>query len=101
MGNGFTCRPVLKGRRGMVTAGHYLAAMAGFSVLPDGGNAVDAAAAAGLTESLVEPNQNGLGCENPMIIWPANAEEPVALSGQGAAPKAATLDAMAALGIAL
>ncbi len=99
--DGFTCRPVLRGRRGIVTAGHYLAAMAGFSVLADGGNAVDAAVAAGLAESLVEPNQNGLGGENPMIIWPAGADEPVVLSGQGAAPAAATLDAMADLGIGL
>ena len=78
----FTCRPILRGRRGMVTAGHYLAAMAGFSVLCDGGNAIDAAVAAGLAESLVEPQQNGLGGENPMIVWPAAAEAPVVLSGQ-------------------
>lgn len=95
----FTCRPILRGRRGIVTAGHYLAAMAGFSILHDGGNAIDAAVAAGLAESLVEPHQNGLGGENPMIIWPAEADAPVALSGQGWAPTAATVDAFHALGV--
>jgi gamma-glutamyltranspeptidase/glutathione hydrolase len=83
----------------MVTAGHYLAAMAGFSILADGGNAIDAAVAAGLVESLVEPHQNGLGGENPMIIWPAAAASPVVLSGQGWAPTAATLDAFHSLGV--
>jgi gamma-glutamyltranspeptidase / glutathione hydrolase len=95
----FTCRPILRGQRGMVTAGHYLAAMAGFSVLCDGGNAIDAAVAAGLAESLVEPHQNGLGGENPMIVWPAAAERPVVLSGQGWAPSAATPEAFHALGV--
>lgn len=97
----FTCRPMIRGRRGIVAAGHYLAAMAGFSVLSDGGNAIDAAVAAGLAESLVEPHQNGLGGENPMIIWPAASKEPVVLSGQGYAPAAATAKAMAAMGITM
>jgi gamma-glutamyltranspeptidase/glutathione hydrolase len=85
---------------GAVTAGHYLAAAAGFSVMASGGNAVDAAVAAGLAESLVEPNQNGLGGENPMIIWPAGSEEPVVLSGQGAAPQALDIAALRGMGVA-
>jgi gamma-glutamyltranspeptidase / glutathione hydrolase len=85
----------------MVTAGHYLAAMAGFAVLSDGGNAVDAAVAAGLAESLVEPHQNGLGGENPMIIWPAGDHEPVVLSGQGTAPAKATVEAMLRLRVSV
>lgn len=96
----FTCRPLLRGREGMVTAGHYLAAAAGFAILNDGGNAVDAAVAAGFAESLVEPHQNGLGGEAPMIIWPAEADAPVVLSGQGPAPAAASLERFRSLGVA-
>jgi gamma-glutamyltranspeptidase/glutathione hydrolase len=101
MPGGFTCRPSYRGRRGLVTAGHYLAAMAGYQTLARGGNAVDAAVAAGLTESLVEPNQNSLGGENPMIVWPSGRDEPVVLCGQGASPAGATIEAMRALGIRL
>ena len=41
----FTTRPVIMGTRGVVTSGHYLATAAGFRVLTQGGNAIDAAAA--------------------------------------------------------
>src|SRR6185503_1016308 len=43
--NDFTTRPVIQGTRGVVTAGHYLAATAGFRMLEQGGNAIDASAA--------------------------------------------------------
>jgi gamma-glutamyltranspeptidase/glutathione hydrolase len=39
-------RPVVMGRNGMVSSGHYLASLAGVKVLQEGGNAVDAALAA-------------------------------------------------------
>jgi len=39
---GFTTRPVIAGRKGVVTAGHYLASAAGMEVLRAGGNAIDA-----------------------------------------------------------
>ena len=41
----FTTRPVIMGTRGVVTSGHYLATAAGFRIMEQGGNAVDAAAA--------------------------------------------------------
>ena len=43
----FTTRPVIMGRKGVVTAGHYLAATAGHRIMEKGGNAIDAAAAYG------------------------------------------------------
>ena len=43
----FTTRPTLYGTRHAVSAGHYLAAAAGFAMLEAGGNAVDAGCAAG------------------------------------------------------
>jgi hypothetical protein len=41
-------RPTLYGSRQAVSAGHYLAAAAGFSVLEAGGNAIDAGCCAGV-----------------------------------------------------
>ena len=38
-------RPTLYGTRHAVSAGHYLAAAAGFSILEAGGNAIDAGCA--------------------------------------------------------
>ena len=38
----FTTRPVIMGKRGVVTSGHYLASAAGFRIMEQGGNAVDA-----------------------------------------------------------
>ena len=40
-------RPTVYGTRHAVSAGHYLAAAAGFSILEAGGNAIDAGCAAG------------------------------------------------------
>jgi len=38
----FTTRPVIMGTRGIVTSGHYLATAAGFRIMEQGGNAIDA-----------------------------------------------------------
>jgi gamma-glutamyltranspeptidase/glutathione hydrolase len=61
------------------------------SVLERGGNAFDAAVAAGLTLQVVEPHLNGPGGETPAILWPVERGEPLALCGQGVAPAAATI----------
>jgi gamma-glutamyltranspeptidase / glutathione hydrolase len=45
----------------MVTSTHWLASAAGMAVLEQGGNAFDAAVAAGFTLQVVEPHLNGPG----------------------------------------
>jgi gamma-glutamyltranspeptidase / glutathione hydrolase len=87
----FTTRPELRGTFGMVASTHWLASAAGMAVLEQGGNAFDAAVAAGLTLQVVEPHLNGLGGEMPAIVWPAARGEPLVLCGQGVAPAAATI----------
>ena len=51
----FTTRPVVMSARGVVTSGHYLVTSVGFQILARGGNAIDAAAAMGICETLLEP----------------------------------------------
>ena len=49
-------RPVIGGRRHVISAGHYLAAHAGFQVLEAGGNAFDAGVAAGIALGVLQPD---------------------------------------------
>ena len=86
----FTTRPELRGTFGMVASTHWLASAAGMAVLEQGGNAFDAAVAAGFTLQVVEPHLNGPGGDLPALLWPAGGE-PVVLSAQGPAPRAATI----------
>jgi gamma-glutamyltranspeptidase len=67
----FTTRPELVGTHGMVASTHWLASSADMAVLEFGGNAFDAAVAAGLTLQVVEPHLNGPGGEVPIIFHSA------------------------------
>jgi gamma-glutamyltranspeptidase/glutathione hydrolase len=69
-----------------------MATTAGFMTLLAGGNAFDAAVATGLALLVVEPHMNGIGGEAPAIIYSSKQRRAYALSGQGYAPSAATLD---------
>jgi gamma-glutamyltranspeptidase/glutathione hydrolase len=99
--SGFTTRPVIHGRRGIVTAGHYLAAHAGMRMLEAGGNAIDAGVAAGFAVNVLEPHNCGIAGEAPILIHPARSGRTIAISGQGTAPAAMTLEALRARGIRL
>ena len=97
----FTTRPELAGTFGMVASTHWLASATGLAVLEHGGNAFDAAVAAGLVLQVVEPHLNGLGGEVPVIAHHAGRGETFVLCGQGTAPAAATPEAFASLGLDL
>ena len=87
----FTTRPVIMGSRGVVTSGHYLATAAGFRIMEQGGNAIDAAAAMCFCINLLEPHHNGIGGEVPTLIYSAVEKKPFAISGLGTAPQAMTI----------
>jgi gamma-glutamyltranspeptidase/glutathione hydrolase len=93
----FTTRPELAGTFGMVASTHWLASAAGMAVLEQGGNAFDAAVAAGFTLQVVEPHLNGPGGEVPVIGHDARRGETFVVCGQGVAPAAATPEAFAGL----
>ena len=97
----FTTRPELAGTFGMVASTHWLASAAGMAVLERGGNAFDAAVAAGLVLQVVEPHLNGMGGEVPAIAYDAARGETFVVCGQGTAPAAATPEAFAGQGLDL
>jgi gamma-glutamyltranspeptidase/glutathione hydrolase len=87
----FTTRPELAGTFGMVASTHWLASTSGMAVLEKGGNAFDAAVAAGFVLQVVEPHLNGPGGEVPAVFATATDPSPRVLCGQGIAPEGATI----------
>ncbi|MEU9135743.1 gamma-glutamyltransferase [Streptomyces sp. NPDC048404] len=96
----FTTRPTLQGTFGMVSSTHWLASQSAMAVLEDGGNAYDAAVAAGFVLHVVEPHLNGPAGEVPIILAPADGPVRV-LCGQGVAPAGATVAHYRSLGLEL
>jgi gamma-glutamyltranspeptidase / glutathione hydrolase len=97
----FTTRPTLRGTFGMVSSTHWLASQSAMAVLEGGGNAFDAAVAAGFVLHVVEPHQCGAGGEVPAIFARADDPRPVVLAGQGPAPAGATIEHFRSLGFEL
>jgi gamma-glutamyltranspeptidase/glutathione hydrolase len=95
----FTTRPEILGTFGAVASTHWLASSTGMAVLEEGGNAFDAAAAAGLVLHVVEPHLNGLGGDTPILGFDAAGGRPWVLCGQGPSPAAATASAFHDLGL--
>ncbi|MFB6435662.1 gamma-glutamyltransferase family protein [Streptomyces sp. NPDC056411] len=96
----FTTRPTLQGTFGMASSTHWLASQTAMAVLENGGNAFDAAVAAGFVLHVVEPHLNGPAGEVPIILAPADGPVRV-LCGQGPAPAGASVAHYTSLGLDL
>ena len=81
---------------GMVASSQPLAAQAGLAMLQAGGNAVDAALAAAITLTVVEPTSNGIGSDAFAIVW--DGEKLHGLNASGPAPRALSAQALRAAG---
>src|SRR2546423_8815878 len=95
----FTTRPDIRGTFGAVATTHWLATQTGMAVLERGGNAFDAAVAAGFVLQIVEPHLNGPGGELPAIVLRADAQAPEVICGQGPFPAGATAEGLRAMGL--
>jgi gamma-glutamyltranspeptidase/glutathione hydrolase len=87
----FTTRPEIAGTFGVVASTHWLASQVGMSVLERGGNAFDAAVAAGFTLQVAEPHLNGPGGDCPIIVHEAKSGAQKVICGQGVAPAGLTV----------
>lgn len=84
-----TFRPVVRGKRGVVTGGHPLSVEAGLRVLRAGGNAVDAGVATILAASVIEFSHFSFGGEVPILIK-LKGQKVSVVEGMGQAPMKAT-----------
>lgn len=64
-----TSRAVSYGKNGMVATSQNFAAEAGFEILKNGGNAVDAAVATAAALTVCEPTSNGIGGDAFAIVY--------------------------------
>jgi gamma-glutamyltranspeptidase/glutathione hydrolase len=80
------------GSKHAVSSGHYLATAAGWRMLEQGGNAVDAGVAAGIALNVVLPGSTSFGGVAPILIYSATRKQVFSISGLGQWPKAASLD---------
>ena len=95
----FTTRPEIEGTYGVVTSTHWIASAVGMAMLERGGNAFDAAVAAGFTLQVVEPHLNGPLGDVPILLWSEREARPRVLCGQGPAPEAASIETFRGLGL--
>ncbi len=86
-------RPDIVGTRHVVAAGHYMAAQAGLQILEAGGNAVDAGVAAGIATGVLESELTGFAGVAPIILYMAETEKVITISGLGSWPKAVSRQA--------
>jgi gamma-glutamyltranspeptidase/glutathione hydrolase len=81
-------RPTIAVTKHAISAGHYLAATAGFDILQAGGNAIDAGCAAGIALGVLQSDLVDVAGVAPIMIYLADKQEVVTIAGLGPWPKA-------------
>src|SRR5262249_2012113 len=82
-------RPLIQGTFGVITSTHYVASTIGWGILERGGNAVDAACAAGFAMQVVEPHLCGPAGEAPILVYRRASRDISGGTGRGVAAGAA------------
>ena len=90
-------RRVIYARRGMVCTSQPLSAQAGLTMLQQGGNAIDAAIATAICQTIVEPTNTGLGSDCFALVWVK--DKLYGLNGSGYAPTYLTAEAAKKAGL--
>ena len=85
-------RPALMATEHMISSGHYLATAAGFQMLQNGGNAIDAGVASGIALNITIPEQTNFAGVAPIMVYRADTGEVSSVSGIGPWGQAAELD---------
>jgi gamma-glutamyltranspeptidase / glutathione hydrolase len=70
----------------MISVANPYAAQAGFDILKAGGSAIDAAIAAQMVLTLVEPQSSGIGGGGYLVHWDAKQKQAMAFDGRETAP---------------
>ncbi|GHF07153.1 gamma-glutamyltransferase [Aliiroseovarius zhejiangensis] len=79
---------------GICATSHPLAAQVAVQILNGGGNAVDAAIAAGVLLGICEPHMTGIGGDCFVLLDAPNRKDIIALNGSGRAPAGLSADAL-------
>ena len=85
-----TNRPDVRGIHGAVSSDHPLATAAGYAVLRNGGNAVDAVVTMAGVLAVVRPHMNGVGGDAFGIFYDGATGDVVGMNGSGRAGALAT-----------
>src|SRR3989442_12575016 len=76
-------RPLVTGRKAMVTSLDPVATMAGMRILMEGGNAFDAAVAAAVAIAVIDPRMSSIGGHEFATIYIAKTKQVRALNFYG------------------
>ena len=87
--SGYTEKTAVHGKRFMISAANPHAVRAGYTILKQGGSAVDAAIATQMVLGLVEGQSSGIGGDASLLHWNAAHKKLTAIDGRTVAPASA------------
>ncbi|MEX2721122.1 MAG: gamma-glutamyltransferase, partial [Candidatus Wukongarchaeota archaeon] len=80
------------GSGGVIVTEHPLASLAGFKVLMNGGNAVDAAVSSSFALTVLQPHLGGLGSDFFALVYLRDDGRIYGINAGGWAPRGLSLD---------
>lgn len=98
-GNPSQSRSVTVAKHGIVATSQPQAAQIGLDILKSGGNAADAAIAAGAAMGLMEPMSCGIGGDLFVLYWDAKTSKLYGLNASGRSPYALTREVLRSRGL--